>query len=312
MSRMATNFKLGLFTVLALVAIVAALFGLGIRGMRSDTVDYHSYFDESVQGLEIGSPVKYRGVTIGTVGGIGIASDNRYVDVTLRIDRHEAHKLKVREVAPNLRAQLGAQGITGVKFVNIDFFDPKVVPPPELSFPHDDHYIPAAPSLMKGLEDSVTELLQKLPGLVAVTIATLDKIQLMIADFQEERIPHRLGKAIDSVTSTVADLHLLLAHVDQARIPDKTAKAIENLDTTVSHVNTLLATVGGDGGLIASTKRTSDTIGDLGRSTQGSAEELERTLRDLDEAVQAIRDLAIAIERDPDMLVKGRSKEKLP
>ena len=77
-------------------------------------------------------------------------------------------------------------------------------------------------------------------------------------------------------------------------------------------MNGLLEGIGGDGGLVASTQRATDSIGDLGRSTNGSAAKLERTLRDLDEAAVAIRGLAEAIDRDPDMLVKGRAKAKKP
>ena len=69
MSAASTHFKLGIFTVLAIVAVLAAAFGLGWRGVKSDTVRYHTYFDETVQGLELGSPVKYRGVLIGSVDG---------------------------------------------------------------------------------------------------------------------------------------------------------------------------------------------------------------------------------------------------
>ena len=64
----------------------------------------------------------------------------------------------------------------------------------------------------------------------------------------------------------------------------------------------------GDSGLVASTRRATDSIGDLGRSTSDSTADLERTLRDLDEAAKAIRQLAESIDRDPDMLVKGRAK----
>ena len=100
----------------------------------------------------------------------------------------------------------------------------------------------------------------------------------------------------------------LLKHFDGAQIPDKTAAAIDKLGDAVAKANAILEGIGGDGGLVASTQRATDSIGDLGISTKSSAARLERTLRDLDEAAVAIRSLANAIERDPDMLVKGRAK----
>ena len=54
---------------------------LGARSLQKEVGRYVSYFDESVQGLDVGSPVKFRGVTIGTVGGIDVAPDHRHVEV---------------------------------------------------------------------------------------------------------------------------------------------------------------------------------------------------------------------------------------
>src|SRR6187399_2056068 len=78
-----TNYwKLGLFVLaggaMALIAIVL----LGTRNWNKQSVQYVSYFDESVQGLELGSPVKFRGVSIGKVARIDISTDQRHVAVT--------------------------------------------------------------------------------------------------------------------------------------------------------------------------------------------------------------------------------------
>jgi paraquat-inducible protein B len=312
MSRATTNFKLGLFTIIAIVAVLAAAFGLGIWTMRGEKVRYHTYLDESVEGLEIGAPVKYRGVLIGTVEQVAVAPDRKLVDVTLSIDTKEVHKLGLDERSPDLRTQLGTQGITGVKFINIDFFDPKTTPAPELSFKPAEHYIPAAPSLLKGLQDSLTGLLERLPALVEATTNAVQKINAAVDAYNGERVPARLGKVIDDVDGAVGDMRSLVGHVDHAKIPEKTAAGLDQLAAALEHANTILARIDGDSGLVASTQRATDSIGDLGRKTSNSTEDLDRTLRDLDEAAIAIRDLAQAIERDPDMLVKGRATGKKP
>lgn len=312
MSAASTNFKLGLFTLLALAAVLATAFGLGWHGVKSDTVRYHTYFNETVQGLEIGSPVKYRGVLIGSVAGIQIAPDRKHVDVTLGLNLAEARTLGLAEITPEVRAQLGSQGITGVKFIDIDFFDPKTNPPPQLSFRPEENYIPARPSLLKGLEDNVEVVSQRLPELIDAAITTLRQVEIILTDFHDQKIPNRLATALKNVDGAVTDLRGLLGHVDRAHLPDKAATAIDNLNGAVANVNVVLDGIGGDGGLVASTRRATDSIGDLGRTTGGSTAGLERTLRDLDEAAMAIRELAEAIDRDPDMLVKGRAKANKP
>lgn len=312
MSAASTHLKLGIFTVLAIAALFAVAFGLGWRGMESDTVRYHSYFNETVQGLEVGSPVKYRGVLIGSVANVRIAPDRRHVEVALALNAAEARALGLAKVTPEVRAQLGTQGITGVKFIDLDLFDPRTNPPPQLSFEPAENYIPARTSFIKGLENSAEAVSQRLPEIADATVATLQRMEVILAELQDQRMPDHLTKAIDNIDGAVSDLRRLLRHFDGAKIGDKTARAVESVAVAVEKVNGVLEGIGGDGGLVASTQRATESIGDLGRTTSASAMKLERTLRDLDEAAIAIRGLVEAIDRDPEILVKGRSKAKTP
>lgn len=312
MAATATHFKLGLFTLLGIAAALVVVFALGWRGLKPDTVRYHTYLDETVQGLELGAPVKYRGVAIGNVEDIQIAQDMKHVDVTLAIPADEARRLGLAGRAKDVRAQLGTQGITGVKFVDIDFFDAKANPLPQLSFAPSENYIPARPSLMKGLEGNLESVGQRLPDLVEVAIAALQRVDLLLADLGRQEFPRRLASTVDNIDGAVSDLRRLLQHVDRARLPDKLAASIDHLDASIAKVGALLESIGGDGGLVASTQRATDSIGDLGRSTSGAAAELERTLQNVDAAASAIRELAETLQDDPDMLVKGRAKRRKP
>src|SRR5438046_9638009 len=77
MSAQANNFKLGLFVIGAVVAGVLLLLIVGSgRWFQSKTV-IETYFNESVEGLDIGSNVKYRGVSVGEVKRIGFTY-NKY------------------------------------------------------------------------------------------------------------------------------------------------------------------------------------------------------------------------------------------
>ncbi|MEO5730037.1 MAG: MlaD family protein, partial [Byssovorax sp.] len=82
MSAPTNHWKLGLFVVVGVVLTLTTVAVLGARSLRKEVSRYVSYFDESVQGLEVGSPIKFRGVTIGTVGKIDVAVDHRHVEVT--------------------------------------------------------------------------------------------------------------------------------------------------------------------------------------------------------------------------------------
>src|SRR3954469_9383277 len=80
------HFKIGLFVILACCAAVGTAVALGAERIKKDTVRYHTYFDESVHGLDVGAPVQFRGVSIGAVGAISVAPDHRLVDVVEDLD----------------------------------------------------------------------------------------------------------------------------------------------------------------------------------------------------------------------------------
>src|SRR5947207_14417473 len=83
MSAQANNFKLGLFVIGATVALVLLLLIVGSgRWFQSKTI-IETYFNESVQGLDIGSKVKYRGVSVGEVTRIGFTHNKYELDNTM-------------------------------------------------------------------------------------------------------------------------------------------------------------------------------------------------------------------------------------
>ena len=322
MSTPVNHFKLGLFTLLAIGAGAATAVAMGARAGQKETVSYHTYFNESVQGLNVGAPVTFRGVLIGTVSRIEIAPDHRQVDVTEELDVSDIRRLGLTEeqasgfkgkarfdIPPDLRAQLGSQGITGVKFVLIDFFDPASNPSPELGFEPAHNYIPAAASLFKNLEDSIVKAVDKFPELAESITSITNRVDLILGDIQEKEVPARAAATLDEAVGALKDLRTVLGHVDKADMPSKASKALTNLDAAISKLHNVLDRVDGDKGLIASAHRATDAFGNAGDSANGAMHDLDDTLRDVGEAAQSIRELAKALDRDPDMLLKGKSKK---
>ncbi len=81
-----------------------------------------------------------------------------------------------------------------------------------------------------------------------------------------------------------------------------------NLNNTMARTTSLLDRLQGDKGVIASTERASNAVGDMAHGARGLGVELEETLRDVQGAAAAVQRLGDALDRDPDMLLKGRSK----
>src|SRR3954466_13379225 len=145
MSAPTNRWKLGAFVVGAVVVGLATAAIVTAQTMQAVTVTYTSYFDEAVTGLEVGSPVRYRGVKIGNVSAIDVAPDQRHVEIIysrgvkvrgrLGLSGRSHGKETRILLPPELRVQLASTGLTGTKFLQIDFFDTGGTPPPVLPFP---------------------------------------------------------------------------------------------------------------------------------------------------------------------------------
>lgn len=312
MSTPTNHWKLGLFVIAGFCVAIATVLFFGARSFQTQKVAYTSYFDESVQGLEVGSAVKFRGVTIGNVAAIDVASDGRHVAVSsdlgvedlnaLGLSVEKAMGLKTRlKVPPDLRVQLASAGITGVKFIQIDFFNPREYPPPKLPFAVPENYIPAAPSLMKSVEDSVVKSVETFPELAHQLLAVLTRISDILGDIEKKKVPER-------AIATLAHLDLLLGQASASILALETGKLSQRTQQTLAQLDGVLGQLAGPQGLVANATKASSAMGSMAQNADHVGPALEATLRDVQAAAQSVQRLATSIERDPDLLLKGRPK----
>ncbi len=322
MSAPANHFKLGLFVIAGFAVALATAVLFGSAFAQKDMIRYHSYFNESVQGLDLGSPVKFRGVTIGHVYAIEIAPDHRMVDVVSDLDTKEVMRMGLAEagrkhgserfaIPLDLRAQLNSQGVTGVKFVAIDFFDVKSNPTPQLPFATpQDHYIPAAASMMKTLEDTITRAMDRLPEMVDAVVMIMGRIDGLFATLERQDVSGKAVATLANADAVMATLQGTLGRIDKHDLGGKAATTLTDLNIAMSKMNGVLDELSGKNGLLASAQHATDAFGEVGRAGQGTPKELESTLRDVSEAAEAIRAFVNAVERDPDMLLKGKARAR--
>jgi ABC-type transporter Mla subunit MlaD len=311
------HWKLGLFVVCGVTLGLTALVVLSARSLRTETVQYKSYFDESVQGLESGSPVKFRGVTIGRVSAIDVAPDRRHVAVTSELGVDEINLMGIGSgkgkklaitVPPDLRVQIASAGITGVKFVQLDFFPIKSNPPPNLPFPVSSNYIPAAVSTMKNLEDAVIHAVDRFPEMTDAALKLMDKLNLLLIDIEERHLPAQAASALSKTDSALTAVQTAVTRLDTGKIGAQADKALAELGGAAARMNRLLDRLDGDKGLMTSAQRASDAVGDAALSARGLGDDLLTTLRDVQVLTESLSRLTSALERDSDMLVKGRAK----
>lgn len=322
MAAPTNHWKLGLFVVAGIVMALTTVAVLGARSIRKEVGRYVSYFDESVQGLEVGSPIKFRGVTIGTVGKIDIAPDHRHVEVTSDLVVSDLARLRLNvgegpgkrdlgkklQMATDLRVQLASAGLTGVKFLQLDFFAVDDNPPPVLPFDVPENYIPAASSTMKNIEDSLVRTMNRLPELADQLGGLLGKVDGILGEFQAKKVPDQLAALLADTNRTLAEARAKIEQVDTAKLSKGAERTLNNLNDAVTRMNTLLAHVDGEKGLLSSVVRASDAFGDTVRNADGIGGQAEDALQAVQEAAKSIHKLAESLEKDPDMLLKGRSR----
>ncbi len=154
-----SSFLLGLFVTGGFIILAIVLIWVGASQYFERGQRFISYFNESVQGLQKDSEVKFRGVKVGRVENIVIAPDNRQVGVIMVIN------LKFDPTREYV-AQLELTGITGVMFVNLVPRTPEQpYVPPRLTFVAPYPVIPSQPSEIKRILTGIDEVIVNLKEL---------------------------------------------------------------------------------------------------------------------------------------------------
>lgn len=306
MTAPVTNFKLGLFALAAMAGAVIAVLALGLHTGRTPTVEYHTLLDESVQGLDVGAQVDFRGVRIGSVARIEIARDRRHVDVALAIDARAGGGLALAAVPPVICAQLSTQGLTGVKYIDLDLLAAGEVIEAAAPAPR---YLPARPSLSARLERQGMRLGVSLPALVDDARGVLHRLDTVLDDFHSERVPERLAAVADRTRAAVDDLRRLAPQIGAVlrgidRLVGNGAGAVDDVRRAVARLDS--------DGLLRSARRASDAVGDLGQRAAESTGDVEQAMRDVADAARALRAFLDELERDPELLLKGRPPARRP
>ncbi|MGK7866503.1 MlaD family protein [Falsiroseomonas sp. E2-1-a20] len=172
--------RVGALVLVGIVLAVAfVLFLAGGRGLQATEV-FETYFEESVQGLDVGAPVRYRGVAIGRVTQIGLVAAEYprqagtsysagFQRVFLRFAVDLAQVGETPDLAEavrlGLRSRITAQGITGVNYLELDFVNPDRFPVPNLPWTPRNPVIPGVPSTVAQVTNAAELLISRLADL---------------------------------------------------------------------------------------------------------------------------------------------------
>jgi paraquat-inducible protein B len=323
----------GLFVLGAFIVGLVALFSFGGVNFFSKPERFIVYFDESIHGLDLGSPVKLRGVRIGRVVDLNVralpAGQRSVVAVVCELSRNVVadgqgkpvdvsdRKELERLIREGLRAQLGVIGLaTGLLYVELDFYNPKDHPVRSRASVESAYLeMPALPSKSAEFLRSIEEILADMrradiPGL-AVELKGLvqdTRRQINAADIGAlSREFTEAAKAV-RVFAEAPELKVILANAASAsaRMDRVFAELEKSVGPGGEQFNLVLKDARGS---LAEFTATAAVFRRFVVSQQTLGDDAAKALARMGEAAAAIARLADFLERNPNALLSGRAKE---
>jgi methyl-accepting chemotaxis protein len=146
-----------------------------------------------------------------------------------------------------------------------------------------------------------------MPELTDQLTKLLARINVIVGDIDDRKLPERVARTLGNVDSALGQVEKSMKDLDTGKLSKEANKAIATLGVSVNRLDRILASAE-KADLVGSVKRASDNVGMVADGANAPVEELDKTLRSVQEAADAIQRLADTLERDSDMLLKGRAK----
>jgi paraquat-inducible protein B len=320
-----TSFAIGAFIVGAIALIFIALLFFSGGRFFSEKEKVIMYFEGSVQGLQVGAPVKLKGVELGQITDIQInfQNDNKTIvnavtaDLVLKRINSKGTRIN-REffdeaIKNGLRAQLNFQSfLTGLLYVELDFYPDTQVKLYGLQ--NDYRELPTVATQFEELSKSFAEMdikgmvthidefaieLNKIvkSGEIQTTIKNINNAAVSIGK-TSNNVDVQIAQLSKNIEKTRLEIDRLLAELNTRtpEIADSIDKSLKDLSYSLEQVNKTAASIDGtfseDAPLI---------------------NQLNSTLNEVSRSAQAFRNLTETLEQQPESLLRGKttpSKDK--
>ncbi len=317
MSSRVSHFQIGLFLLFSLALILAGLFWVGAVEFYQETRSYVTYIDSSVEGLSPGSRIRYRGLEVGRVAGIGLARDGELIRLDL-------------EIRPDFRitkrhaAQIKLKGITGERYLALVRADPEIqrIQPPEGIEP-ERSLVPAIPGQMERVAQGLRKAYRQLRS--ADVQALTREWRTVAARTNELLATGEMNATLQRLNSLSAELDGLARDLSRAEPGEEWQSAMRELTRSAKSARELLGSlerrvealspqelaeipVQTNDALI----RIRETANATGLRVESTAALLQRSILELDRVLSEMRALVRTLERDPGRILTQPEKDKDP
>lgn len=318
MSKKANTTLIGGFLLGAVGIVALAIFFLSGGLLFSDQDEFVMFFDRTVQGLELGAPMKLRGVKIGEVTRIESYLNQKEMNIInavyVKVKRNE---IKVGDLERSddllstliykhgMRAQLRIQSLlTGLLYIEVDFKGQDA----EIKYW----------GLVAGVEElpTATTEIEELSQIanrfdfdaLSTSIRNItENLDKLVSAPETQALPENINKSLNSITRLADDLDQVVMH---------------DVKGAIDKINSLAAGLNEDYPALADELQQSmvalrsafgkleHTMADANHLLSDDSPliyEVVQTLDQLGKAAKKVDALAETLEREPESLLKGKS-----
>jgi len=309
--------RLGFFLLVSLVVVLATAVFFIERLRSREVITVVTYTTDNVAGLDVSSPVRYRGLAVGRVSAVRIGDPTgRFVEVDFEVflDRigalggspERVRQLAERDFIRGFRAQVIGNPVTGEAYLLLTL--PENPPPPmPLDFTPDLPYIPSMPSPLTVARDRLPAFIDQAEAqlrtfgeIVARIPDSLDRADRFFTSversFRESELPALSAESRKFFATTSAQIARMSSDLDKVMGPDGTLNSLVDEARAIVKASDLPGT----------TQATRNAANE----TVLAADDLRRSLPAIRDSLSQLRELARMLEDQPESLVYGRRPPK--
>lgn len=314
----------GVFIISGVLLLLAMLFVLGLSDLFTQKIIMHTAFTESVQGLTRGSAVKYRGVQIGTVSNISILVKEKIIQVDMEIDPKYFAVDRTNQRFPEkefttfinseikekgLRARLEMLGITGMKFIDFDYFAKPGTPlskQPHLTGIPGGIYVPSVISQMKDLSVTLTSAVDRLSRIRYEHIS--EQLENALTGLGQLLNSQEIRSTIARINDTAENLETSTRAISSVLNESRILNVVNSLQQNLTALNKLqqnLLIISNDARIPETTAAFRHSLEDVSESRR----EFENVIQKLNQTLESIRVLTDYLSTDPSSLLRGKQQK---
>lgn len=301
MSGRRSKFFIGLFVITGLLMGAVLIIWISAADLFMKGSTYVAYFDESVQGLQTDSAVKYRGVEIGKVDSIKVAPDYRLIEVVMKINLSG-------DLQKQTYAQLKTAGITGIVFIELDRIKPEdIIDFQTVNFETSYPIIPSRRSEISRFLADTDKIMQNIKeidfkGISIQLKDTTKSIETFLTGNRINRIMSNLESMSINLDKSVAKINKSIAEGKIDDIFKDTSKTLADTRQLINRARQEIEALN----VAQHTAKTGAILDTLDKRTKSITLDLQDTAENLRVTSEYLQKLSESLESNPSELIFSR------